>query len=232
MTTNKPVTDSDPTQIIVSILDPRINVIKRDANTEDIDGNVGGNDSQTVTQGSGAVFQIIVANTGEEDLKNITLSDALAAACSSKPGTVVDLARLDPGFTNTENSTVRITISGAGNHRDDIFQVGEKFTYTCSKPNTQANYTNIIDVAGVGVTSGKNVTDSDPTEVLLSQEPAIQVIKSDANSNDLDGIQFNDTQTVVQGTSAIFHITVKNSGFEGLKDIQLTDTLAPACGTL
>lgn len=208
---------------------PKISVDKRDDNADDLDGNKGGNDSQTVTIGSGAVFRITVENTGTETLKNIVLTDAQASACATKAGTYVDLVAKT--FKNGNDAVVTIAVSGNGNHTDGVFQPGEVFTYACSKANTQTAYTNIVVVGGVGVESGTNVNDDDPTEVILSTNPAIQIIKEDANSNDLDGVQFNDTQTVVQGSSAVFHITVKNTGNEALKDLVLTDALAPACAT-
>lgn len=49
-------------------------------------------------------------------------------------------------FTNRNNERVSISVSGAGNHTDDIFQVGERFVYFCSEPNTQSNYTNSVSV--------------------------------------------------------------------------------------
>lgn len=226
----KAVTDKDPTVVVVIEKPvPKISVDKRDDNAADLDGNKWGNDSQTVKVWSGAVFRITVENTGTETLKNLSLTDTQAATCATKAGTYVDFAAKT--FKNGNDVVVNIAVSGNGNHIDALFQPGEIFTYVCSKTNTQTAYTNIVEVKGTGIESGTNVNDNDPTEVILSTNPAIQIIKEDANSNDLDGVQFNDTQTVVQGSSAVFHITVKNTGNEALKDLILTDVLAPACAT-
>mgnify|MGYP001768735093 CR=1 FL=1 len=43
------MTDKDPTVVVViEKPNPKISVDKRDANQNDLDGNIGGNDSQTV----------------------------------------------------------------------------------------------------------------------------------------------------------------------------------------
>jgi cysteine-rich repeat protein len=49
---------------------PQIDIDKRDANNADLDGSIG-NDTQTVTSGTAAVFKIRVTNNGTEDLRNI-----------------------------------------------------------------------------------------------------------------------------------------------------------------
>jgi len=59
--------------------------------------------------------------------------------------------------------------------------------------------------------------------------PAITIDKTDANSADIDGNIGNDTQTVNVGNGAVFKIRVTNTGTEALKNIVLSDTLAPNC---
>lgn len=222
------VNDSDPT--VVKVVDkplPEITVTKRDNNQNDLDKNIGGNDSQTVAIGAAAVFNIQVRNTGTEDLKDIVLIDDIAPACASN-GTVNLKAKT---FTNKNGATVAINVWGEGNHTDNILQVGEVIGYNCSKGNTTADYTNVVKVQGTGVTTGTKVTDDDPTKVVVKGQPSIQVDKLDQNSNDLDGLQHNDTQTVVKGEEAVFYIRVVNNGDENLKNITLTDAQASACGT-
>ena len=89
---------------------------------------------------------------------------------------------------------------------------GVLWNYICKKTNTQDSYTNIVDAKGTGIITGTQVMDTDPTEVLVETDPAIEVVKEDANIDDIDGTQFNDTQTVLEGEQAVFHITVKNTG--------------------
>lgn len=222
------VNDSDPTKVVV-VWTPKINVDKRDANDADLDGNVGWNDSQTVTFWDKAVFRITVTNNGTENLKNIKLIDTVEQSCATRKGTFVDLK--NSRFTNKDNVIVNISVSGLWNHSDNILQVWEKLTYVCEKSNTQDSYTNTVNVEGTWVTTWDKVTDSDPTEVITDSTPAIEVVKEDANSNDLDGEQYNDSQTVLRGEEAVFNITVKNTWNEDLKDIILTDAQALACGT-
>lgn len=59
-------------------------------------------------------------------------------------------------------------------------------------------------------------------------EPAISIVKEDANSDDQDGGAY-DTQTVAPNGDAVFKIKVTNSGTEDLRDIVITDALAPNC---
>ena len=135
---------------------PRIDIDKRDANSADLDGSIG-NDTQTVTSGTAAVFKIRVTNNGTEDLRNIVLSDTMAPNCAGN----VTLPSTYPGTWNNWAH------GGSGNNTDNILQVGEWFEYTCSRANTTSGYTNTATVNAVGVTSGIPVDDTDPTPVLV-----------------------------------------------------------------
>lgn len=134
------VSDWDDTHVL--LVNPSIQVIKSDDNPNDQDG-VKGNDTQTVIQGEQAVFKITVKNNGTEDLKNVKLTDAIAPECDSN-GSSVNLS--GKKFVNKNGKTITISVKGSGNHNDDIFQIGEEFSYTCDKPNTQSNYTNVVEV--------------------------------------------------------------------------------------
>ena len=136
---------------------PQIDIDKRDANSADLDGSIG-NDAQTVTSGTAAVFKIRVTNNGTEDLRNLVLSDAMAPNCAGN----VTLPSTFPGtWSNWSHG-------GSGNNTDNILQVGEWFEYTCNRANTTAPYTNTATVNATGVTSGIPVDDTDPTPVLVS----------------------------------------------------------------
>lgn len=61
--------------------------------------------------------------------------------------------------------------------------------------------------------------------------PQVHIDKRDANPADLDGVfGGNDSQTVYSGNAAVFKIRVTNTGTEDLKNIVLSDTMAPNCG--
>lgn len=136
---------------------PQILIDKRDANSADLDGNIGGNDSQTVYSGNTAVFKIRVTNTGTEDLKNIVLSDSVAPNCA-------DSMTLPSTIPGTWSGFV---VGGAGNHADAFLQPNEYFEYTCDKGNTTINYTNTARVDALGKDSNIAVNSTDPTPVIL-----------------------------------------------------------------
>lgn len=136
---------------------PTILITKTDANNADLDGNIGGNDSQTVYSGSSAIFRIRVTNTGTEDLKNIVLTDAIAPNCAGG-------VTLPSTFPSTWSSFVT---SGSGNHSDALLQPGEYFEYICDRGNTTSNYTNVARVDAQGNISNTPVLDDDPSVVVI-----------------------------------------------------------------
>jgi len=219
--------DADDETVVEIAWEPSIIIYKGDDNPNDLDDSRGWNDSQTVGVWEQAIFRITVVNNGAEDLENISLIDTIAPSCASDGN--VDL--IAKSFKNNSNATVNISVSWAWNHNDDIFQVGERFTYLCAKSNTQSEYTNVATVTGVWVVTGDDVTSTNSTEVILDTQPDIWVVKDDANSGDIDGEQYNDTQTVLVWDDAIFSITIENTWNEDLKDIIISDPRSPACGT-
>ena len=211
VTSGIPATDVDDTK--VQVINPEITVIKTDANGADLD-TIEGNDTQTVRTGDSAVFRITVRNTGTEDLENITLSDPQAAACATKAGTVVNLA--GKVFTSGTNAQRDISVSGLGNHNDAIFQVGEVFTYTCARGNTQADYTNVVEVGGTGVTSGVTVNDDDTSVVVVDDTPTpvydLALRKT-----------LQTTGELMRGDDVVFRIEVFNQGNVDATNIEVTD---------
>ena len=121
---------------------PDIEIIKTDFNPDDEDGHME-DDSQTVIKWNKAVFKITVKNIGGEDLKNVVINDPKAPDCN------------------------RTAAQTKALYKTATFKKGASFYYTCEKDNTQANYTNTADVTWKGVTSGKNVDDTDPTQVKI-----------------------------------------------------------------
>ncbi len=98
---------------------------------------------------------------------------------------------------------------------------GETFTYTCTGATVTSGYTNIADVTGDPVDGSPEVTDSDPSDVVVDT-PSISIVKDDADNSD-------DTQTVSPGGTATFTITVTNTGTVDLENVTVTDPLAPGC---
>ena len=81
-----PVTVTNPT-------DPAISIVKRDAIDKD--------DTQAVAIGGTANFEIVVTNTGDEDLVNVVVTDALESACNETIGALA----VGSSTTYTCNST-------------------------------------------------------------------------------------------------------------------------------
>ncbi len=171
--------------------------------TPDTDGN----DIQRVQNNGTATFTILVRNNGNEALKTVAIDDTLSPDCA-----------------RTTTQTASLYAGGATAN----FDVGESFTYTCTKNNvtnsTFPNNRNTAVVRGVGVSSGTNVTDSDITEIFLKQEwtPRISIEKDDADD-------FNDEQEIDEDETAKFSIEVTNTGDESLENVIIEDDLASDC---
>ena len=180
VTSGDTVDDTDTTEVVVELVNSSIRIIKTDSNPGDLDR--GATDTQTVSDGADAGFRITVINNGNTDLTEIVITDELAPNC----GGVVIL----PGQYPTTFNNFRIT---EGND-DAVFNPGERFTYTCTDLNITEGYLNTARVDAVDE-SGENVNDDDTSTVLING-PAISIEKTDANSDDSDGKEGDDTQTV------------------------------------
>lgn len=190
---------------------PLLQINKLDANQADQDGNIG-NDTQTIASGEAAVFAITVTNNHTENIINVAVTDALSPTC------------------NLTVAQALVEIAADGNGNND-FEPGESFTYNCTDPAVQAGYTNTAVVDGVGEVSQTPLTDSDPTIIIIGvpQDPLLDINKLDLNPADIDGVQRNDTQTITQGSAAIFEITVRNNHTENIINVAVTDALSPSC---
>jgi len=198
---------------------PNVSIDKTDGNPLDLDWIIGANDSQLIGSWSLSVFKITVTNNGTDDLTNLVITDAMSAKC----GWSILLPTLPVTFMSG-------SLSGSGNHTDNIFQIWETLEYYCDS-DTQAPFVNTATVNAIGILSWNPVTDSDITEVLLQvPTPVIDIVKNDNNSADLDlDIWGNDSQTVNSGSLATFGIIVTNTGTEDLINVVITDPLVSAC---
>lgn len=178
-------------------LDAEIQIIKSEKADHDT-----ATDYQIIAQNAKATFHIKVINTGEIDLKDVKVTDALAPSCSR------DVSALD------------LTASPAG-----ILKVGESVNYTCQSNAVTASFTNVASVEGTPIDNRADVTDEDDSDVVLAGTPAIKVQKSEQANHSTA----KDTQTVAKGSNASFYITVTNIGAVALKDVKVTDPLATGC---
>ena len=190
------VTDGDASFVIVS--QPSVNVVKDDNDNND--------DTQTIAVGNTATFSVVVTNDGTADLTNVVITDAEAPSC------------------DRTSAQVQLLLTGVGNN-DTIFNPGESFSYICTATNVQTTTfldgDNDIDVVATPVLGGANVTDTDPSNVVLVQG-SVDIVKDDNDNND-------DTQTVNVGGTADFSITVTNNGTADLNNVVISDPEAPAC---
>lgn len=110
--------DSDTCSDTVTVgsqgTDPAISIIKRDAADKD--------DNQTVVKGGTATFEIIVTNTGNEDLKNVVVTDPLEPDCDKTIGNLATGAsqtytcnstNVQNDFTNVANVTGKSVVDDA-----------------------------------------------------------------------------------------------------------------------
>ena len=99
--------------------------------------------NQTVQQGQNAAFTLSVRNTGQADLTNVVVTDAIC--------------NIGPEY---------ITFSGSGNGNiDGILQPGEVWIYSCIKLNVQAGFVNEATVTAKDVPNGNTVSDNDQASV-------------------------------------------------------------------
>ncbi|NCP67395.1 DUF11 domain-containing protein [bacterium] len=222
------VNDSDPSQVLVcngsncppTGDQPKIKIVKTDENTTDFD-TVQGNDTQLIATNTAAGFKITVTNNGAEPLKEVVVTDEESPACAR---TASQTQALYPG---------------------SVFDVGESFSYLCEKAN--ANPGDFDGANGQGSVDGKNdarvdakstvdnqpVNDEDPSEVLFITQCTvaqgqITITKDDSTPGqpDTDG---DDTQTIANGGTATFTISVANPGTSSISEVSVTDTLSPSC---
>jgi len=165
--TGAAVTDTDTAS--VDVINPAIEINKLP-------------DLQQITGGGTANFTIVVTNTGDVALTNVTVTDPLAPNCERL------FASLAPGASQT---------------------------YDCSLPNVTGDLTNIADVVAATLLGG-SVSDSDTASVDVIG-PAIQLNKSP------------ELQVINSGATAVFTLTLTNTGDVALTNVTVTDPLAPNC---
>ena len=139
-------------------------------------------DNQAIVQGGDATFSIEIANVGDVDLFNVTITDPAVPACDTAIGTLA---------------------------------AGSSTTVTCSAAGVTADFTNTAEVTAEDVV-GTLVTGTDTADVTVLV-PDIDVQKTP------------DVQTVIEGETATFTISVTNSGATPLANVVIDDPLLPSC---
>jgi len=108
------------------------------------------------------------------------------------------------------------------------FDPGETFTYSCTRSNVKSitfpNDENVACVDARGETSGRRVSDCDPTRIFTERDgdrPSIKIIKDDSDNHD-------DRQRIISG-EVRFDIAVINDGDVSLEDVEIDDPRAREC---
>lgn len=179
-------------------LNPQIQIIKSEIADHD-----NATDFQIIASGGDATFHITVTNTGEIDLKDVVVTDAMAPGCARNISTI-DLADSTPV---------------------GVLKVDQSVTYSCQDTNVTESYTNVAEVVGTPIDGRSPVEDEDDSEVVLAGTPAIRVQKSEVENHSVA----QDTQTVEKGGTATFYIKVTNIGAVALENVNVTDPLALSC---
>jgi uncharacterized repeat protein (TIGR01451 family) len=176
---------------------PNIQIIK-----SEIADHANAKDYQIVANGANATFHIRVVNTGEVDLSNVVVTDAMAPGCAR------NISQQD------------LTSDPVG-----VLKVGQTVDYTCQSAAVTESFVNVAEVVGKPIDGGDDVTDEDDTYVVLAGTPAIMIRKSEIENHNLA----TDSQTIEAGGTAKFYITVTNIGAASLKDVVVTDPLVEQC---
>lgn len=196
--------------------DPTVLQITRDPSIEVLKTVVG--TVPAVPQPNDIVpFEVAVENTGNVTLTQPVLTDTLTPNGGS-PIAPAPVPAYDRGDTDG----------------DGKLSVGETWVYVLNYPITQVD----IDAGGFANSvfaqaddpSGASVDDtshdgpgvgSDPTEVVLNQNPALEAVKTILNA------------PLIAGDTVLFEITVQNSGNVTLSGVDIaSDTLTRADGTV
>uniref|UniRef100_UPI0018CA29E9 DUF7507 domain-containing protein n=1 Tax=Aureivirga sp. CE67 TaxID=1788983 RepID=UPI0018CA29E9 len=202
-------TEDDPTEVTISE-DPSIEVIK--TVTSDV---------SNLAVGNIVTYTVLVTNTGNVTLDNVSIVDTLT--------------ELD-GVTNPQTLASIFDSSSMGS-LEGILQVGEVATYTVSYTVTQSDIDNggfansvfasgdspedttVEDVSDDNDDADGN-TEDDPTEVTISEDPSIEVIKTVTN----------DVSNLAVGSEVTYTVLVSNTGNVTLDDVSIVDTLTELDG--
>jgi uncharacterized repeat protein (TIGR01451 family) len=125
------------------------------------------------------------------------------------------LAVTNTGDVSLTNVTVSDALAPNCARTFATLTAGQKQTYTCTRANVTADFTNSATATGTPPV-GSAVSDTD-TALVDVIHPAIDIAKTP------------DTQVIVSGSTVTFTITVTNTGDVPLTNVTISDALAPNC---
>ncbi len=159
--------------------------------------------TQSIASGGTASFTIVVTNTGTLALTNVSVSDPLSPNC------------------NQTSSQIAALIGSSS------MAPGASVTYNCSLANVTASFTNVATTTGTG-SNGQTVTatDSAPVTVMALVPP---IVPAPTPHSSIGIVKDPASQTIGQGGTAKFTITVTNTGDTTLSDVKVSDPLSTGC---
>ena len=145
----------------------------------------------------------MVTNTGTLALTNVSVSDPLSPNC------------------NQTSSQIAALIGSTS------MAPGASVTYNCSLANVTASFTNVATTTGTG-SNGQTVTATDtaPVTVMALVPP---VVPAPTPHSSIGIVKDPKSQTIGQGGTAKFTITVTNTGDTTLSNVTVSDPLSTGC---
>ena len=201
--------------------EPKVKIVKKDAAGNDADTE---KDAVALPGGqTDLVFD--VRNPGPEALHDIVVSDTT----STESGTVESMQCTFPGENaptagvydaKAKKWTVKWDASFAA-QKPSSFAIGASFKCTAHLSGVTGDvHTDDATIAGVGVGSGKSVSDENPYNARVPGKPNVDIEKVDAKGNDADTVA--ESVLLPQGkTDLVF--TIVNTGNESLRAVEVTD---------
>jgi len=203
-----PVTDENPYFATTPPV-PGVDIVKFATDQGPVEGNFDTAPGNIVPVDTEIPVTMTIANTGEEALTDVVVTDSTREGPAMKDLTCV--------FPDGSGGT---TWSGP-------FEVGDSFDCTGTVPAMPVGtqHTNDANVAGTGQITGIGVTASNPyNEKTPNPEPTIAIVKGDSNGNAGDDAASGPLLGFEPAsTGLVFAVT--NDGNEALVDVTVTDSL-------
>ena len=166
-----------------------------------------------------------VRNSGADPLKGVEVVDQT----TTDSGTVESMQCTFPGENaptagvydaKAKKWTVKWDASFAA-QKPSSFAIGASFKCTAHLSGVTGDvHTDDATIAGVGIGSGKSVSDENPYNARVPGKPNVDIEKVDAKGNDADTVA--ESVLLPQGkTDLVF--TIVNTGNESLRAIEVTD---------
>jgi len=186
---------------VVTPTTPAIDIIKRDAVDKD--------DTQTVVVGGIAQFEIVVKNTGNENLVNVVVTDPLESACNRTIGALA----IGASETYTCNATnVQATFTNIANVTGNSAIDAEVVTDT--------DPTNVLIASTPVFTCANNVTfNASDTSITRGQSTTVNWSSTNVDSLTITGLNttaLSGNQTVAPSSDTTYILTATKAGFSPL----------------